>query len=63
MNDGEVPNCHKIQQLRYNICFPHVVSPSLIEKKTKGKKEIIAYNKSCGIGSMKHHVEALHLEL
>jgi hypothetical protein len=54
--------CDKIQQLRCNICFPHVVPPSLIEKKTKGKKGIIAY-KSCGISYMKHHVEALHLKL
>ncbi len=37
--------------------------PSLIEKKTKSKKRIIAFNKSCGIGSMKHHVEALHFKL
>ncbi len=37
--------------------------PSLIEKKTKGKKGIIAYNKLYGTGSIKHHVETLHLEL
>jgi hypothetical protein len=35
----------------------------LIEKKTKGKKRIIAYNTSFGIGSMKRHVEFEHLEL
>jgi hypothetical protein len=63
VNNGEVPNCDKIQQLKCNICFPHVVPPSLIEKKTKGKKAIIAYNKFYGIGSMKHDVEALYLEL
>jgi hypothetical protein len=39
------------------------VPPSLIEKKTKGKKGIIAYNKLYGTGSIKHHVETLHLEL
>lgn len=55
--------CDKIQQLRCNICFPRVLPPSLIEKKTKGKKGIITYNKSYGISSMKHHVEALYLEL
>jgi hypothetical protein len=63
VNNGEVLNCDKIQQLRCNICFPHVVPPSLIQKKTKGKKGIVAYNKSCGIGFMKHHVEVLHLKL
>jgi hypothetical protein len=62
VNNGEVPNCDKIQQLICNICFPHVVPP-LIEKKTKGKKRFIAYNKFCGTGSMKHYVEALHLKL
>jgi hypothetical protein len=35
----------------------------LIEKKTKGKKRIIAYNTSFGIGSMKRHIEFEHLEL
>jgi hypothetical protein len=39
VNNGEVPNCDKIQQLRCNICFPHVVPP-LIEKTTKGKKKV-----------------------
>jgi hypothetical protein len=39
------------------------VHPSFIEKNTKGKKGIIAYSKFCGIGSIKHHVEALHLKL
>jgi hypothetical protein len=63
VNNGEVPNCDKIQQLRCNICFPHVGPPSLIEKKTKSKKGIIAFNKSYGIGSVKHHVVALHLDL
>jgi hypothetical protein len=62
VNNGEVPNCDKIQQLRCNICFPHVVPP-LIENKTKGKKRFIAYNKFCGIGSMKHYVEVLHRKL
>jgi hypothetical protein len=31
--------------------------------KTKGKKGIIAYNKSCGTSSMKYHIEALHFKL
>jgi hypothetical protein len=34
----------------------------LIEKKTKGKKRIIVYNTSFGIGSMKRQVEVEHLE-
>jgi len=63
VNNGELPNCDKFQQLRCSIYFPHVVAPSLIEKKTKGKKGIITYNKLYGTGSMKHHVETLHLEL
>jgi hypothetical protein len=35
----------------------------LIEKKIKGKKGIIAYNKLYGTGSIKHHVKTLYLEL
>jgi hypothetical protein len=35
----------------------------LIEKRTKGKNGIIAYNTSFGIISMKQHVEVEHLEL
>jgi hemerythrin-like domain-containing protein len=35
----------------------------LIEKRTKRKKGIIAYNTSFGINSMKQHVEVEHLEL
>jgi hypothetical protein len=62
MNNGEVPNCDKIQQLRCSICFPHVVF-LLIEMKTKGKKGIIVYNKFCETSSMKHHVETLHFKL
>jgi hypothetical protein len=37
--------------------------PPLIEMKTKGKKSILAYNKSCETSYMKHHVEVLHLKL
>ncbi len=37
--------------------------PPLIEMKTKGKKGIITYNKSCGTNSMKYHIEALHFKL
>jgi hypothetical protein len=36
---------------------------SLIGKKTKKKKGIIAYNTLYGIGVMKIHVESKHLEL
>jgi len=61
VNNGEVPNCDKIQQLKCSICYPNVVP--LIEKKTKGKKRFIAYNKFYGTCFMKHHVEALHLRL
>jgi len=57
-----VPNYDKFQQLRCSICFPHVVPP-LIKMKTKGKKGIIAYKKSCGTNSMKYHIEALHFKL
>jgi hypothetical protein len=63
MNNGDLPNCDQVQQLRFFICFPNVVPPSLIEKKTKGKNGIIAYNTSFGINSMKMHIEAEHLEL
>jgi hypothetical protein len=59
VNNGEVLNCDKIQQLICNICFSHVVPLSFIENKTKGKKGIITYNKFCGTGFMKHHVEKL----
>ncbi len=37
--------------------------PPLIEMKTKGKKGIIAYNKSYGTSFMKYHVEVLNLKL
>ncbi len=63
MNNGDLPNCDQVQQLKCFVCFPNVVPPSLIEKKTKGKKGIIAYNTSFGICSMKRHVESEHLEL
>jgi hypothetical protein len=43
MNNGDFPNCDQVQELKCSICFPHVVSLALIEKKTK-KKGIIAYN-------------------
>jgi len=49
--------------LKCAICFPHVVPHNLIEKKTKGKKGIIAYNTSFRIGLMKWQVETKHLEL
>jgi len=62
VNNGEVTNCDKIQQLKCSIYFLHVLLP-LIEMKTKGKKGIIAYNKSCGTSFMKFHVEVLHLKL
>jgi hypothetical protein len=35
----------------------------LIEKKTKGKRKIFAYNTFFGTSSMKKHVESEHLEL
>ncbi len=62
MNNGDLPNCDQVQQLKCFIFFPNVVLPSLIEKKTKGKKGIIAYNSSFGTSSMKRHFEAQHLE-
>jgi hypothetical protein len=63
VNNGDLPKCDQMQQLRCFVCFPNVVIRSLIEKKTKGKKKIIAYNTSFGIGSMKRHIESEHLEL
>ncbi len=62
MNNGDLPNCDQVQQLRCFVCFPNVVHPSLIEKKTKGEKGIIVYNTSFGTSSMKRHIEAEHLE-
>ncbi len=52
-----------MQQLRCNICFPHIVPFTLIEKKTKIKKGIIAYNTLFGTSPMKMHVEYEHLEI
>jgi hypothetical protein len=63
VNNGDLPNCDQVQQLRCFVCFPKVVLHSLIEKKTKGKKRIIPYNTSFGIGSMKKHIESEHFEL
>jgi hypothetical protein len=63
VNDGGFPNYDQVQQLKCFICFPDVIPPSLIKKKTKGEKGIIAYNTSFGTGSMKRHVEPQHLEL
>jgi hypothetical protein len=34
-----------------------------LRRRPKEKKKFIAYNKFCGTGSIKHHVEALHLKL
>ncbi len=34
-----------------------------MRRRPKEKKKFIAYNKFCGTGSIKHHVEALHLKL
>jgi hypothetical protein len=42
MRYRDFPNCDQVQQLRCNICFPHIVPIILIEKKTKGKRGIIA---------------------
>jgi hypothetical protein len=63
VNNVDFPNFEEVQQLRSSIYFPHVVPMSLIRKKTKGTKGIIAYNTLFGIGAMKRHVEFEHLEL
>jgi hypothetical protein len=62
VNNGGFPNCDQVQQLKCFICFPNVVPPSLIKKKTKREKGIIVYNSSFGTSSMKRHVEPQHLE-
>ncbi len=62
INNRDFPNCDQVQQLKCSICFPHIV-PTLIEKKTKGKRKIFAYNTFFGTSSMKKHVESEHLEL
>jgi hypothetical protein len=41
VNNVDIPNCDLIQQLKCSICFPHVIHPVLIEKKTKGKKGLL----------------------
>jgi hypothetical protein len=61
VNNGDLPNCEEVQQLRCKICFPHVVHVSLIRKKSIGKKGIIAYNTLFGTSAMKKHVEFEHL--
>jgi hypothetical protein len=62
VNNGDQPNCEQVQQLKCAFCFSHVVPHTLIEKRTKGKKGIIAYNTSFGISSLRQHVEVEHLE-
>jgi len=61
VNNGDLPNCKEVQQWRCSICFPHVVPMSLIGKKTKRKKGIIAYNTFFGTSAMKKNVEFEHL--
>lgn len=63
MNNWDQLDYDQIHLLKCTICFPHVVPHNLFEKKTKGKKGIIAYNTSFGIGFMKWHVETKHVEL
>jgi hypothetical protein len=35
VNNGDLPNCEKVQQLRCSICLPHVVPVSLIGREKK----------------------------
>jgi hypothetical protein len=56
VNNGNLPNCEKVQQLRCSICFPHVVPVFLIGRGKKRKKDIITYNTLFGTSVMKRHV-------
>jgi hypothetical protein len=53
MNSGDSVSVDKVQQLKCSICFINVVPTTLTKKKTKGKKEIITYNKNYGIDNIK----------
>jgi hypothetical protein len=38
VNNGDCPNCDKVQQLNFSICFPQDIPFALVEKKQRGKK-------------------------
>jgi hypothetical protein len=64
VNNGDLPTCDQMQQLRCRNFFPHIVLFVLIEKfKTREEKIIIAHNTLFGTSSMKNHVEYEHFEL
>jgi hypothetical protein len=41
VNNGNLPNYDEVQQWRSDIFFSHFDPPTLIEKKTIGKKEVV----------------------
>ncbi len=53
IKNGESLKVDKVQQMMCTICLTNMVPPTLIDKKTKGEKNICAHNKSYGIGFMK----------